>query len=368
MKKRIVIVLLSILLMSALALQASTVYVKPTASGDESGSSWANATDDIQAAIDALGTTEVWIAAGTYYVPDSSGFTPKNDVNVYGGFEGTESSLGERERSDLNSDGVIDPWEYTNTTILSGDLDHATNPDNYNSWPDNVGTSMDENANHVVYQVANFGSETIWGGLFIQGGAANESPPDSAGGGVYARQNFQLVNSYVRYCTAGDQGGGIYGYKALIAYSRVAYNSSSNKGGGIYNNAGTVNECRIDNNLATNSAGGLYVIGAAAVATNSDVMNNQSDDIGGGLYVYTGTISNLNVYSNDSYDNGGGVYNNNGTVDNCRVYDNTINDTGGGGGIYSYIGTITDSEIFGNTATPRRRRCSIKSWWKHVIL
>ena len=331
---------------------AGTVYVMPTASGDESGSSWANATDDIQAAIDALGTTEVWVAAGTYYAPDSSGFTPKDGVNVYGGFEGTESTLSERERSDLDSDGVISTWEYTNQTILSGDIDHATNTDNYSSWPDNVGTSMDNNANHVIYQLANFGSETTWGGLVIQGGAANEgSAPDNQGGGVYGRQNFNLVNSYVRYSTAADLGGGFYGYRTLIAYSRTAYNRSLNKGGGIYNNSATVNECLADNNYATNSGAGIYNYGATSIVTNSSVMNNGSDDSGGGLYIYLATISNVDVYSNDAAGHGGGIYNNDGNIENCRIYDNTQSAYGQGGGIYSYKGSISGSDIYGNTST-----------------
>ena len=44
---------------------AAVRYVTPAGSGD--GSSWAEATDDLQAAIDASSSgDEVWVAAGTY--------------------------------------------------------------------------------------------------------------------------------------------------------------------------------------------------------------------------------------------------------------------------------------------------------------
>lgn len=49
-------------------IHAQTIrYVKPTASGLGDGSSWANASNDIQATINASGfNTQIWVAAGTY--------------------------------------------------------------------------------------------------------------------------------------------------------------------------------------------------------------------------------------------------------------------------------------------------------------
>ena len=86
-------------------------YVKPVASGTGDGSSWANASTDLQAMINASGTTEVWVAAGTYKpgVTRSDAFIMKNNVAIYGGFTGTETLLSQRN------------WT-RQVTILSGDI------------------------------------------------------------------------------------------------------------------------------------------------------------------------------------------------------------------------------------------------------
>ena len=91
--------------------------------------SWAVATSELQTAIDSLyavGGGEVWVASGTYYPtltddPEIS-FYPRNNVVLYGGFEGTETSIDERQLSDIDTNGVVEPWEFTHQTILSGEL------------------------------------------------------------------------------------------------------------------------------------------------------------------------------------------------------------------------------------------------------
>ena len=75
---------------------AARRYVKAGASGN--GSSWANASGDLQAMIDASSTgDEVWVAAGTYLPttapsgctacgPRDVTFLLKDGVKLYGGF------------------------------------------------------------------------------------------------------------------------------------------------------------------------------------------------------------------------------------------------------------------------------------------
>src|SRR5690606_4473176 len=61
------------------------VYVKEGATGD--GSGWAAATGNLQGAIDAAGTQQVWVAVGNYDVPTPNSFVMKNGVAIYGGFD-----------------------------------------------------------------------------------------------------------------------------------------------------------------------------------------------------------------------------------------------------------------------------------------
>ncbi|AUC85090.1 hypothetical protein CW731_07210 [Polaribacter sp. ALD11] len=92
------------------------IYVDKNATGNNNGSSWANASSSIQYALENIGslTTEIWIAKGTY-TPDASdraksfNIISNNSLKIYGGFAGTETSITQRDIAN-------------NPTIFSGDL------------------------------------------------------------------------------------------------------------------------------------------------------------------------------------------------------------------------------------------------------
>ena len=113
------------------------IYVKTKAEGKADGSSWNNALDSVQTAIEIAsvsGIPEVWIVAGTYY-PDSYPFSTvnkhfslKKNIAVRGGFIGIESDISQRTLKDHHtifsgnnlSPIIINNWMIDSSSVIDG--------------------------------------------------------------------------------------------------------------------------------------------------------------------------------------------------------------------------------------------------------
>ncbi|MEO0403515.1 MAG: choice-of-anchor Q domain-containing protein, partial [Bacteroidota bacterium] len=112
------------------------LYVDLDATGTGDGSSWENAVTTWGEINDHdFGKDQIWIAEGTYLTVDETGtgrhLSLSSDISIYGGFDGTEASLSER-----------DPFDHP--TIVSCDLgiegdfsDNYGRPFNLNPAPNN---------------------------------------------------------------------------------------------------------------------------------------------------------------------------------------------------------------------------------------
>ncbi|AUC13900.1 hypothetical protein BTO06_01460 [Tenacibaculum sp. SZ-18] len=146
------------------------IFVDVNATGNNDGTSWADAYTDLQTAMNAgANSKEVWVAKGTYK-PTGSGrnatFTVGLLGEVYGGFAGTETKLSERDMNLIHT---------TNATILSGDLN---GDDNANLIP--AEATRQDNAYHVL-TVKRLGGGNLGflDGFIIQDGNANGSLSNS---------------------------------------------------------------------------------------------------------------------------------------------------------------------------------------------
>lgn len=105
------------------------IFVNLAAKGANNGSSWENAFTDLQNALAAAKESDqIWIASGTYY-PGQTGasrsttFLLTKGVEIYGGFQGSEINLSERNSTkhpttlsgDLNRDDIIDNFNENRT-------------------------------------------------------------------------------------------------------------------------------------------------------------------------------------------------------------------------------------------------------------
>ncbi|UCD84228.1 MAG: chitobiase/beta-hexosaminidase C-terminal domain-containing protein [Deltaproteobacteria bacterium] len=214
-------------------------YVDADATGNNDGTSWADAFTVIQDAVGAASTDNwIWVAEGTYTnTPTStvSVLTMKAGVEIYGGFTGTESALSERG----------DPTAYP--TILDGE--------------------------NTSYHVVLGASNTHLDGFTITGGNANGIWPNNSGGGMY---NDSMTNLVVANCTfIGNQanfGGGMFNQDSSPLITNCTFNgNSAGRGGGMYNydnSSPTITNCTFVGNSAYNEGGGMYNNGGSPTITN----------------------------------------------------------------------------------------------------
>lgn len=318
-------------------------YVKEGGTGD--GSSWGNASGNIQNMIDELAdnnpqnqTGEVWVAAGTYTPQSqlisgtgySASFRMRDGISVYGGFVGTEASKIEREKASTM------PWDFKNETILeaayyNGDL----------TWTNNKWT-LTSDSRHVVWfapmsgqsaftNVTTLDGVTIQGG-YAQGGTGMDDFMTDRGAGVYMDgANAYLSNCIVKENYATGNGGGVYLKNGRVQTSLIYNNNADADGGAVYvENRGLVHRSMLANNSALNGAG-VYLHNGAE-ATGSD-----SDDHPEYLILSTCVVSNNTVRGNGAVycDKGGVLMQNTITNNNCvTATDATDTNASQTGGIY----------------------------------
>jgi len=287
MKKNTAFLLFSFLLSAAIATAQNRVYVAAGATGLQNGTSWANAYNNLQTAIDMSSSLDtLWVKNGSYKPSKALGnstdarsksFQLKSNVFIYGGFVGNEISIAQRTGQ--------------NQTVLSGDL--------------GLVQDTSDNAYHVLVGLNTVG---ILDRIEVAFGAAHGSGTDIVSGFVLER----------------SLGGGVYLDSANIVF----------------------NNCYVHSNFAKSGAG-FYTYKSTTDIQNSEVSaniaNGSDDNVGGG-----GGMFNVNSTANSSYSEfslnissglqGGGAIRNessNGQYNNVNFYNNTCTDGDGGGAMYN---------------------------------
>lgn len=386
------ILFFSVLLSTMLNIQAKTIYyVKQGATG--TGTSWTNASGNIQAMINgATSGDEIWVAQGTYYPtqavndindPRDKSFVLQESVSMFGGFQGIETSIEQREFLDPTKKDSIGYCEFKYPTILSGDFDNDDvwfyNETKYD-WEISFNR---ENSYHVVY--SKFKSNFVFDGFSVKGGNAIGAPLTrgggiicgnsgqksifenckiynncaEGGGGVFT-SDYTSINHYVNckiFNNYAYYGGGIILWgPSLLTKSEVSNNTISNTdngygGGGVYSVAAITKNCLIHDNKSAGKGGGVCLQNSHSAAGNEiiknivdscKIYNNITKDFGGGVYIDAySRLSNSSIYSNKStVSMGGGVcYNGSGSfLENCKIFNNYSMYSGGG--LFSMNGTF----------------------------
>lgn len=284
-------------------LGAATIYVTVDASPAQPGTSWSAATDLQHAAAVAQPGDQIWIANGTYFpgTERNSSFNFPDGVSVYGGFQGHEQQLNQRNPS-------------LNPTILSGNIgDPASSKDN-------------------VYTIAFLqtgANGALLDGLTFEGGAAKgyseDHSPSTCGAALYIRggaanQSLSIINCIFTDNTA-RYGGAVYvdggNRSATPMFQNCVFtaNKADFKGGAVYNNGrnGVANSifqnCRFENNASD--------YGACMV--NNGIAGESSPLLISCQFINNYSISNGAVVFNYLEDQGGQT---NPILENCELIGN----------------------------------------------
>ncbi len=335
----------------------SVLHVDADALAGGDGLAWGSAYDDLQLALDraeVLNADEIetndidqiWIAEGSYLPtkrlePEnerSAAFSLLDHVALYGGFEGNEAALDQRD------------WA-THETILSGDL--------------GIQADTSDNAYTVVFCGENF--EATLDGISITGGNADgpiyyANPEQARGGGIFNAGNLSVINSTISGNSADSVGGGICGSTdstLSVTGSSISENSASS-GGGISQDVGnlTVTNTTISNNSASSGGGGICGHkGSTVSVTSSSISENSASSDGGGINCFNDCELSLNnsiIENNTAGSRGGGVfffYQGNLVVTDSTISGNTAYDDGGGIYAFHIDLTLVDSTVSDNSST-----------------
>jgi len=244
MKKHISLII-SILCISVMANAAGPYFVDYSKANDTGdGLGWATAKQTILAASALAASGEnIYIKGGTFST--SAAMVFKAGVNYYGSCDAANTLVATtRSLSDMDGNGVIEPWEFSNPTLLLSS---------------NTSTTYTAGSFH-------FGSLTSVDGFVF----TNTYSSGSNYGRTFTYQEtsstniFTFKNNIIRNCDfAGTATGSFFGYFTLT---------------------GTATNCLIENNkfavtsttgFSNSSARGLVVINTGAKVSNFIIRNNQ---------------------------------------------------------------------------------------------
>jgi len=273
----------------------SIIYVDDTAAGANTGLNWNNAYNDLQDALTRAAectTTEIWVTSGIYMPDVENGdrnisFELIDDVEIYGGFNGTETSRSER-------DFLI------NKTVLSGDIDSDGNSD----------------TNKVVHADSTITSSAVLDGFIITDGydgiycdsgdptVKNCVIADNHDDGVYCTGS----NIAISWSIIKDNGGdGVECYGSGKTPSITNSKIRDNDDHGLYSqySVPSVKNNWIHHNGADNSGYGIYLTSPSAAATirTNTIAHNSDEGVYRNTSGTTPAISDCIIWQNNSDDN-----------------------------------------------------------------
>ncbi len=322
-------------------LVSATKYYVDSDGSDLDGSSWANAYKSIQSAINvAVSGDTIWVKSGIYYSDDTDetvSITIPSGVLLFGGFTGEEASIDDRALSDIDGDSITEAWEFTNATVIDGEIQQDGTDSNNTQHIIKIASGASKSTTLNGFTIRNGYSDGYSSGVYIYGGTissciiqdcmAYNSSADVYGGGLYA-ENATVKDVLIKDCSLEGKvvaGGGAYINNVVMTGCSVTGCSGSllssgtkGYGGGVYASGAShilntkISNCSTEGTYSNTGGGGLYLIGSST-AMNVIVYNCEADAYAGGVYNLSSYFVNgvvVNNHATGTSASGGGAYTN----------------------------------------------------------
>jgi len=234
---------------------AAVIRVKPGGNDANSGADWANAKATVTAAISAAAQgDQIWVAAGTYTERIASRVVGELavDVALYGGFAGTETSLGQRDF--LTNATILDGSNAGPVVSITNNAGPGTRVDGFTITKGTAGISLLGSAptitNNVIranagqgiycvnYRILGVSPPNVAFPTITHNTIADNAAGNGAGIAIVGTQDINflpssapvIANNIIVRNRAGQNGGGIgsWGHASpVIAYNYIAANTAS---------------------------------------------------------------------------------------------------------------------------------------------
>lgn len=300
-----------------------SLKVSKEATGFADGSTWTNAYPDLHPALlAAQGTTvgplqEIWIKEASYH-PDSAlgiPFALTEGVGIYGGFQGSESQLDER-----------------NPATYKSILTVATNP-------------SAEELSTPVLNATRVGSRALMDGCTIIGHIYDQSAywKNGATAFVLSRASPSIESCEFLDSSAGLSSGAVSCQESsapTFNNCRFSGNRSFFSGGAVilHSSPAVFTSCLFEDNIASNIGSAVYSYQSSPVFEDCDFNTNGRRTLnygsyrGGAVYSYQSVskFTRCTFTSNSTNSDGGAIYTNesDATFDFCTFTSNTTGKNG----------------------------------------
>ncbi len=357
----------------ALNTHAMTFYVDASVAPGGDGASWGTAYCFLQDALDqtvAERNDEVWIADGTYHPDDglnvtegdrTASFHIKDSVTLYGGFDGGETSLLQRDLENYRS--ILSGEIFSEKIFWSLHICHAINAtfDGIEIIRGNANGSGEHEHSGAVVGVGDLFANNC---LFSENSAAGDGGVTDASDAVWTVENCTFSNNstegfggvansgvwIVDSCSFEKNSayyGGVANYGTWSASNCVFSKNTAERGGVANNGFWSLNNCTFFNNSARRWSGGVANEGEWVVDSCTFSGNSAVNGRGGVANYGAWTIENSIFYGNLAGYGGvasKGIW----TVNDSTFSENSAG-YGGGGVASEGAWTVNNSTFFGNS-------------------